>query len=78
MISHSAGERRDLCDQCPASRNGTLPWSTKAFVRKVREGEHHDDVSAGIFVDEFSDNNSREWTKQALTTVEDVTEAYMV
>ena len=50
----------------------------KAFFRTVREIEHHDVVSSGIFADEFPDKRPREWTKQALITLEDATEAYMV
>jgi hypothetical protein len=52
--------------------------STKAFVRTVCEIEHHDVVSSGIFEDEFRDKGPREWTKQALKTLEEVTESYMV
>jgi len=48
-----------------------------AFVRTVREIEHNDAVSSGIFVDEFPDKRPREWTKQALITLEEATEAYM-
>jgi len=44
----------------------------------VREIEHHDIVSSGIFADEFPDKRPREWTKQALITLEEATEAYMV
>jgi len=29
-------------------------------------------------MDEFSDKNPRQWTKQALATLEDATEVYMV
>jgi len=65
MIYHAAGVRRELCDQFLAARNGKPPWLTKAFVRTVREIEHHDDVSSGIFVDESSDKNPHEWTEQA-------------
>ena len=52
--------------------------STKAFGRTVREIKYHDVGSLGIFADEFSDKNPREWTKQALTIFQDATEAYMV
>jgi len=47
-------------------------------VRTVREIEHHNVVSSVIFADEFPDNRPREWTKQALITLEEATEAYMV
>ena len=52
--------------------------STKVFVHTVREIEHHDVVSYGIFADEFPDEHHREWTKQAVVTLEEATEAYMV
>jgi hypothetical protein len=48
------------------------------FVRTVCEINHHDVVSSGIFADEFPDKRPREWTKQALITLEEATEAYMV
>jgi hypothetical protein len=48
------------------------------FLRTVRKIEHHDIVGAGIFADEFCDKRSRMWTKQALITLEEATEAYMV
>jgi hypothetical protein len=50
----------------------------KAFVRTVREIEHHDVVSCWISSDEFPDKHPREWTKQALLTLEEATEVYMV
>ena len=77
-IYQIAGVCRELRDQFIAARNGKHPWSTKAFVRTVREIEHHDVVSSGIFADEFPEKHPREWTKQALFTLEEATEAYMV
>jgi hypothetical protein len=77
-IYHTAGVCRELRDQFIAARNGKPPWSTKAFVRTVHEIEQHDVVSSGIFADEFPDKHPREWTKQALITLEEGTEAYMV
>jgi len=61
-----------------AARNGRPPWSTKSFVHRVREIEQHDVVSSGMLVDDFSDKNPRDWTKQALTTLRAATEAYML
>jgi hypothetical protein len=49
-----------------------------AVVSTVRKIEHHDVVSSEIFADEFGDKRLREWTKQALITLEEATEAYMV
>jgi hypothetical protein len=48
------------------------------FFRTVRNIEHHDVVSSGILVDEFPDEHPGEWTKQALITLEEATEVYMV
>jgi histone H3/H4 len=50
----------------------------KTFVRMVREIEQHDVISSGIFGDEFRDKGHREWTKQALKSLEEATESYMV
>jgi hypothetical protein len=44
----------------------------------VRETEHPDVVSSGIFADEFPDKRPHEWKKQALMTLEEATEAYML
>jgi len=77
MIQHTTGARRKLRDQFIAARNGKPLLSTTAFVRTVREIERHDVVCSEIVADKFSDKNPREWTKQALTTLEDGMEAYM-
>jgi len=77
MILHAAGVRWELCDQFPAAHIGKPPWLTKEFIRTDREIEHHDVVSSGIFAHKFNDKNPREWTKQALTTLEDATEVYL-
>jgi hypothetical protein len=73
-----AGVRRELRDQFIAAHNRKHPWSTKAFVHKLCETEYHDFVSSGIFAHEFPEKHPREWTKQALITLEEATEAYMV
>jgi hypothetical protein len=49
-----------------------------AGVRTVREIKQHDVVSSGIFAEEFPDKHPREWSIEALTTLEEATEAYMV
>jgi hypothetical protein len=61
-----------------AARNRKHPWSAKAFVCTVCEIEHHDVVSSGIVADEFPEKHPREWTKQALITLEEATAAYLV
>jgi hypothetical protein len=72
------GVRRELRNEFIAAHNWNPPRSTKAFVRKVREIEHHDVVSSGSFADELPDKRPREWTNQTLITLEEATEAYMV
>jgi len=74
----TAGVRRELHNEFIAAHNGKPPWSTKAFVRTVCETEHHAVVSSGIFADKFPDKRPCEWTKQALITLQEATEAYMV
>ena len=70
--------RGELHDQWIAGRNGKPPWSTKAFVRAVRELEHYDAASSGICADKFHDKGPREWTNQAPKNLEEAMEAYMV
>jgi len=77
-VQRTAGVRRELRNEFLAARNGKPPWSTTAFVRPVREIEHHDVVSSGIFADKFADKHPREGMKQALITLQEATEAYMV
>jgi len=50
----------------------------KPCFRIVHEIEHHDVISTGIFVEGFCDKGPQEWTKQALKTLEEATESYMV
>jgi len=77
-ISHTAGVCRELRNEIIAACNRKPPWSTREFVAIVREIEHHDVASSGIFVYEFSDMNPREWKKWASITSAKATEAYMV
>jgi len=77
-VSHTAGVTRELRNESIAACNRKPPWWTKAVVCTVREIEHHDVVSSAIVADDFSDKHPREWTKQALITLEEATEAYMV
>jgi len=74
----TAAVRRELRDKFIASRNRNYQWSTKAFVRTVREIEHHDVVSSGMFADKVRDTRPREWTKEASNTLEEASESYMV
>jgi len=78
MIYHTAGVRREVRDQFIAAHNWKPPWSSNAFVRIFHKIKHHDVVSSGMFAVELSDKNPWQWTEQALTTLADATEAYMV
>ena len=57
---------------------GKPPWSTKAFVPTVRAMERDDVIRSGISTGRFRDKGPREWTKQALNTLEEPMESYMV
>jgi hypothetical protein len=70
------GVRREQRNEFIAARNGKPLWSTKIFFRTFRAFERHDVVSSGIFVGESPEKYPSEWTKQALITVEEDTEAY--
>jgi hypothetical protein len=73
-----AGVCRELRDQFSAARNGKPPWSTKPFIRTVCQFEQHDVITSGIPTDGFQDKGPREWTKQAVKTLAEATESYMV
>jgi len=77
-VQCTAGVGRELRDQFIAARNGKPPWSSKAFVRTVREIDHYDVVNSGLFADEFGDKWPRKWKEQASKTIEESTELYMV
>jgi len=74
----TAGVRRELHNQFITARNRNHPRLTMAFVRTVSEIKCCDVVSSGIVADEFRDNHPCEWTKQALISLEEATEVYMV
>ena len=74
----TAGVCRELRNKFIAARQGQLPWSIMAFVCTAREFQPDDVVSSGIFADKFADRRPSEWIKQALITLEEATEAYMV
>jgi len=50
----------------------------KAFFSRIRTIEIHDVVSSGILYYELIDLQPWKWTKQALTTLVDPLEAYIV
>jgi hypothetical protein len=68
----------ELRHQFNESCKGNPLWSTKAFIRTVREIEHHDAVNAGVFADKFSDKWPREWTRASLKALEEATDEYMI
>jgi len=72
------GVCKELRNEIIAARSGKPAWLTKAYVRTVRGIEHHPVVSSGILAHEFPDKRPRDWTKQALITSEEATEAYML
>jgi hypothetical protein len=72
------GFSRELRNECLAARKGIHPWATTAFVRTIRQIEHHDVVSTGIFANDSPDKHPRQWMKQALIPLEEATEEYIV
>jgi len=72
------GIHRELQDQLIAACDGEPPWWNMAFVHAVREIEHHDVVSLGMFGDKSCDQAPLEWMNQALITREEATKAYMM
>jgi len=50
----------------------------KSFGHTVCEIEHHDRLRSGIFAYEFREEGPRQWTKQALKTLEEAPEMYMI
>ena len=78
MIYHTAGVHRAPRDQYLAADDWKSPASTMAFFSTAGEIEHDDVVSAMIFADNFGDMHPLECTKQALTTLLDALEVYIV
>ena len=70
--------RLELREQYHASRDCQAPWSKKAFIRTIREIEHHDVVCSGIFADSFPDKLPLGWSKGAVTAIEEAAELYMI
>jgi hypothetical protein len=64
--------------QFNAARNGKPACFTKEFAGKVPEIEHHDVAGSGITADKFCDKHARKWTTQALITLEEGMEVYIV
>ena len=70
--------RIKLREEYHASKAGKAPWSTKAFMRTVREIEHHKVVCAGIFADMFKDKIPMDWTHQVMKMLEEAAELYII
>jgi len=77
-VYYTAGVGEELPDHVLAACNGKSPWSTKAFVQTVRELKHQDDIITRIFIVKFPNKNPAEWTTQAVITLEEAKDAYMV
>jgi len=77
-VQGKSDECIDLCEQFITTFKRKPPWSTKAFLRTVRNMLHHDVVNSGIFRGECPNKYPCEWTKDVLITLDEATEAYMV
>jgi len=62
-IKYTPNICNQLSYQFNSACNGKPPWSTKEYVGKVYEIEHHDVVSSGTFVHKFHEKCPQEWTK---------------
>jgi hypothetical protein len=69
---------RKLCYQFTAARNNKPQLLTDAFVHKVRDIEQYCVDYSQIFADKYGDKHPQQWMKEALITLEEATEAYMV
>ena len=78
IVQCTVGACREQCNICINASNGKPAQSTYTFVLTVSKIEHHDVVSGWIIADAFPDKGPHEWTKEALITLEKITEAYMV
>ena len=77
-VWRTAGVRRDQRDQFIAAHNRKPPSSTKAIACTVRNIEHHEVDSSEILADKFGDKRPQELMAQALKTLEEAMESYMV
>jgi len=67
-----------MWNQFITARCGKHPWSTKAFICKACQSEHHDYISCGIITEAVREQHAHEGTLQGLITLEEVMEAYIV
>jgi len=68
----------ELRDKFIAANYGKPPWLTKVFVRTVRKIDLHVVVSSGILADKFCYKHLWELMKQAVITLREASEEYMV
>jgi len=69
---------REVHDQLIAAHNRYHASSTNIVVCTVCEIKRYDDVSSGIFANEFHEKRPREWTNNDPVSLEEATEVYMV
>jgi len=77
-VQRTAGIHRELCDQFITTCNGKSPWLTNTFVHTVHPVVYYPVVSNRILAGKFPDKHPHEWTKQALNTLGEAAEAYIV
>jgi len=77
-VKYIVGVRWEPWDQCIDAHNRNPPWSTKPSVHTVSKNEHHEVVSSRMNTNQFRDKCLRDWTKKAVITLKEATEAYMV
>ena len=77
-IIRKAGVPRDLHDQLTPVCNGKPPRLMEVFVGTVCKFEHHYGISSLGLVYELHVRHPRQWMKQALNTLEEPMELYMV
>jgi len=77
-IQFTAGIWRDLSEQQKAAYNGNPPSSSMGICCISLEIERHCSIISGIVLSDFHVNHVWQYTKQALNTVENAMEAYVV
>jgi len=76
--SYIAGIHGQLSDRFIAAHNEKPAWSMNAFFDTVREIEHDDVLSSGIFTHEYHHKHTHEWTKPVVNTFKEAMGAYTV
>jgi len=68
----------ELYDEFCSVHEWYPPWSSNALVGIVRNIKQHEVISSAMFAFEFHEQHSWELMKEALNTLEEVMEAYIV